>query len=340
MRILSVPAPLADNPYQRLLYDAVAAAGGELLPSGGLSAQVLTAYHGPGRFLHVHWLWLKGPKPRRFLRARRFARLIDRAKDLGWTRIWTAHNVHPHDGTAEDRWLAQRLAASADGIIVHSADGEAAIRSTYGVDCPIAVVPHGHYRDAYPSMAMPTRDDARERIGLPGDRPMLLAFGQVRPYKGFTELVKRFRDSDLDATLVIAGRPVDPATVAALELAAADDERIHTDLRFHDPEQTATLFAACDRVVLPYRRITTSGALILGLSFGRPAVIPNDPSLQDVCVEGAATVFDDPDDLIPAIRRALDVDPSFAEAAAARAADALDWGPIGEATVRFMRSLA
>jgi len=338
VRILSVPAPLDDNPYQRLLYDAAAGAGATLLPEGKLDGRALRAHEGPGRILHLHWLWLKGQRFRRFLRSRRLARLMDRAADLGWTRIWTAHNVLPHDDTDEDRWLAERVANAADGIIVHAPDGVAAIRNTYRVTCPIEVIAHGHYRDAYPKP--PARDQARATLGFPSDRPLLLAFGQVRPYKGFTDLARRFRSCDIEATLVIAGRPVDASTVASLESAAADDPRIHTDLRFHTPEQSAMLFAAADRVVLPYRRVTTSGALVLALGFSRPVVIPNDASLIHHCVDDAAVVFDQPDDLIPAIERALAVDPGLAEAAADRAADALEWGPIGEATVDFMRSLS
>ena len=339
MRILSVPGPLNDNPYQRLLYDAVEAAGGTLLEPGGLSGRNLRASDGPGRVLHVHWLWLKGPRPRRFLRSRRYVRLLKQAGELGWKRIWTAHNVHAHEGTEEDRWLSRQLSSNVDGVIVHSREAEDVVRKTYGLRCPVEVIPHGHYRDAYPKAGSISRDDARARIGMTSERPMLLAFGQIRPYKGFVDLVERFATSDLDATLVIAGRPMDPATAATLESAAASDERIVTDLRFHDPDATALLFAASDRVVLPYRRVTTSGTLALALSLERPVVIPDESSLIEACEENAASVYTDLDDMIPAIRRALDTDREVGELAAARSADALAWGPIGERTVAFMRSL-
>jgi glycosyltransferase involved in cell wall biosynthesis len=99
------------------------------------------------------------------------------------------------------------------------------------------------------------------------------------------------------------------------------------------------LFGAADRVVFPFRRVTTSGSLILALSFGRPVIIPDDPGLREVAPGDAAEVFFGPDDLIGAIDRALRQAPARAAAAATAAADRLGWGPIGKDTVAFMQDL-
>ena len=336
LRVLSVPRPLETNPYQTLLYRAFEGAGGTLLPER-LSRETLRSHDGPGRILHVHWLWLKGGRVRRFLRSRRLANSLDEARSLGWRVAWTAHNIIPHDTTREDRWLAERLARTADGVIAHTESAREALRTTFRLDCPIRVIPHGHYRDAYPPAT--ERDDARRELGLDDTRPVLLAFGQVRPYKGFQDLVERFRQADLDATLMVAGDPTDQHATADLIARAGDDPRIRLDLRFHDPSETSLLFSAADRVILPYRKVTTSGTLVLALSLGRACVIPDDASLLDISGEAAVERFRSLDDLMPAIARSLAADDTTSERAAWRRSEELTWGPIGERTLEFFREL-
>jgi glycosyltransferase involved in cell wall biosynthesis len=285
----------------------------------------------------VHWLWLKGGRVRRFVRSRRLASILDEARSLGWCVVWTAHNIVPHDDTAEDQWLAEKLARVADGVIVHTDAAREMLRTTLDVDCPVRVIPHGHYRDAYPPPI--DRDAARRQLGLNGDRHVLLAFGQVRPYKGFQDLIERFRQSDLDATLIVAGDPTNRHAAATLRSRTAEDPRIRLDLRFHDPEETSLLFSAADRVVLPYRRVTTSGTLVLALSLGRACVIPDDATLLDISGEAAVERFASLDDLIPAIKRSLASDPTPQERAAYARAGQLTWAPIGEQTLDFFRQL-
>lgn len=337
MKVLSVPRPLGDNPYQTLLYRAYEGAGGTLLGPHSFTRSTLRSHAGPDRVVHVHWLWLKGGRVRRFLRSRRLAGALEQARSLGWRVVWTAHNVYPHEDTAEDQWLAEKLALLADGVIVHTQAAGATLRAAFDVRCPVRVIPHGHYRDAYPAPI--DRAEAREKLNLTDDRPIVLAFGQVRPYKGFQDLVARFRQSDLDATLIIAGNPSDHQAAAVLRTGAADDPRIRLDLRFHDPDETSVLFSAADRVVLPYRQVTTSGALVLALSFGRTCVIPDDAALLEICGEETVERFTSRDDLVPALERSLAADAGPRERAASACADKLTWGPIGKATLEFFCEL-
>lgn len=302
-----------------------------------LSRSTLRSHEGPGRVLHVHWLWLKGGRVRRFVRSRRLASTLDEARALGWRVVWTAHNIVPHDDTGEDRWLAEKLARAADGVIVHTDAARKMLNTAFDVDCPVRVIPHGHYRDAYPPLI--DRDAARRQLGLNGDRHVLLAFGQVRPYKGFQDLIERFRQTDLEATLIIAGNPRDRHAASALRSRTADDPRIRLDLRFHGRQETSLLFSAADRVVLPYRRVTTSGTLVLALSLGRACVIPDNAALLDISGEAAVERFVSIDDLMPAIKRSLASDAAPQERAAYARAEQLTWAPIGEQTLDFFRQL-
>ena len=42
------------------------------------------------------------------------------------------------------------------------------------------------------------------------------------------------------------------------------------------------MLAAADVVVLPFRRVTTSGSAMLALSHGRPLIVPDLPGLADL----------------------------------------------------------
>ena len=62
------------------------------------------------------------------------------------------------------------------------------------------VIPHGHYRAAYPNDV--TRAEARERLGIAPDARVVAFVGQVRAYKNVPELVVAARalpDADVVA---------------------------------------------------------------------------------------------------------------------------------------------
>ncbi len=150
-------------------------------------------------------------------------------------------------------------------------------------DKPGFVVPHGSFRSVYPNDT--TRAEARARLGLDPDRPVILHFGLVRPYKSVPELVDAFRAlGHPEAQLLVAGKVWDEALEAEIRDRARGVAGI--DLRFGwiPFEETQLHFNACDLVVLPYRRILNSGAALLALGFDRPVLVPGTgamPELQE-----------------------------------------------------------
>ncbi len=335
---VSEPPPIPENPYQLLLYQAVEGAGGRVHAGRERRARVLRGL-GPAdqAVLHVHWVWIRAGWPESLLRARRYRKLFDLARRRGIPLLWTAHNVEPHEDRRLEREVHDELARSAAGIIVHGAAARTELEHRHQPRCPVAVIPHGHYRAVY--APPPPRAEARARLGIDPGRPLFLSFGQVRPYKGVLDLVSTFADSALDATLLVAGRPADPATAREVARAAGSDPRIRLDLRFIPDHEVPVLFGAADWVVLPFRRITTSGSLILALGFDRPVVLPSVPVLREVAGDDAAEYFEGHADLGFALARALRRDAGAAALAARARADLLDWAPIGVRTVAFAREI-
>ncbi len=333
--VLPVPPRLAENPYLDLLHGALARAGAVIRADSFTRRAILRLPRG-GSVVHVHFLWLKSGVVARRLRAFRALRCLRLCRRLGIPVVATAHNIEPHDAGRLDRRVSAAVYRAAAAVIAHGEAAAAALR-TDGVAAPIRVIPHGHYIDATGPL-VPTAE-ARRRLGIPEPPLVILAFGLLRPYKGLDTLVAAFRKLRTDARLLIAGRALDAGLAVRLRAAATEDPRILLREGFVSPEDVPLLHGAADVVALPFRRITTSGSLILALSLGRPVVVPDLPVLHDVVGPDCAFFFREDSDLQALLaglpRAAL---PAMGAAALARART-LAWEPIAAATLEVYRSV-
>ena len=97
------------------------------------------------------------------------------------------------------------------------------------------------------------------------DRPVVLDFGLIRPYKGLEVLLDAWSGID-GAELWIVGRP--RYDIDALKAAAPRSVRFVT--RFVSDRELAAVFRRADLVVLPYRESEQSAVLTTALAFGKP----------------------------------------------------------------------
>jgi glycosyltransferase involved in cell wall biosynthesis len=152
---------------------------------------------------------------------------------------------------------------------------------------PRAVVPHGHYRPAYPAPV--PRSEARQSLGVAEEARLAAFVGRIRPYKNVEPLVKAFRAWDDDAArLWVAGNPVSATLAERIRQAAASDDRICTDLRFLERQELVTVLGAADLIVLPYDHILQSGTALLALSFDRPVLVPSRGAMGELQAEVGA----------------------------------------------------
>ncbi len=271
----------------------------------------------PGRGLRR---WLEPALNSDAVFARRRQRFLDRFfvaleqyKARGGRLVYTVHNLGQHEGEggAVEAAAMQRLLTLADGVHVHAeymADEvqrllarpegfrlksyDASLSSQNPSGPCLAVIPHGHYIDAYPNTV--TRADARRALHLPPSltvnhspftihhSPTLLFLGLLRPYKGLEELLPAFRRlSDPNASLLLAGRPRPSDYAARLAAQAADDPRVRWHPHFVPDAEVQLWMNAADAVVLPYRQISTSGAAMLAWSFGKPVIAPALPAFVE-----------------------------------------------------------
>jgi glycosyltransferase involved in cell wall biosynthesis len=295
MRVLVFPRD-DTNPYQRLLYGGMEPLGarvrylGRLTPSHTLNLLLLpaelAAWRAAGaRLVHLHWVFgFSPPGGSRWPLLRRLAQLwfvlwLRTIRLLGMRLVWTAHNVLPHGRVFADDVSARRsLVSASDLVLVHS---QAAIAELAALGAPPrrgAVIPHGPFGPAAPgeSLRAPGHGDQARQ---------LLFFGKVEEYKGVEDLLAAMAmmPAALPARLTIAGRCADPASRARLrELARAAGGRVVLRLERVPEDEVTGLLAASDVVVLPFRRITTSGSVMLALAHGRPLIVPDLAALADL----------------------------------------------------------
>jgi glycosyltransferase involved in cell wall biosynthesis len=326
------------NPYNALLADALVEAGVEVRE---FAVRDLMASRPD--IVHLHWpelLFLSTHRPwQAWGRIAAFTRLIRRARRHGTRLVWTVHN----DGAHEERsakWvraaLDRMLRRDVDAVFSLSAAGDRAARDRLGDTVPIFRTRHGDYEGAYPFRS--DRPAARAELGLEEQGRLVVAVGQVRPYKNLDRLAEvAHRSRDPRLRLAIAGAPDGDATTDAVERAAAGDPRIRLDLAHLDDHRLATWLAAADLVALPYKRILNSGAALLALSAHRPVLVPAIGAMPELAADLGPT-------WVRTYRGPLDehvledaVDWAAEHRPAPPKLDAYRWGRIAEETIAGYR---
>ena len=332
--VAAFPRDLSGNPYCALLYRHLEEAGIDVIAGDELSPAWIVRHRADVGVLHLHWpeMHYRGPGGAVTARsAAAFVASILLARRLGYRIVWTAHNALPHEPHPADvrlRALLMRVAR----VVVH---GDAARATLPSSRWPVTVVPHGHYIGWYPDTV--GEDEARRRLGLRPTDHVTLFFGQLRAYKGLDDLLQAFSaHRDPRRRLVIAGRPVTSRDATEAHAAAERDERIQVHDRHIPDDEVQVFFRAADFVALPYRRVLTSGAAMLALSFGRPVVAPHTGCLAELSARGCAITYSPAGRtaLANALDRAAATDARPWRRRARTAAETMHWDAIATAYAR------
>jgi glycosyltransferase involved in cell wall biosynthesis len=125
-------------------------------------------------------------------------------------RLWyAARNITKPDNELYF-WGLERMLGRADAITVSTR----ALQRRFGGAVVRQGVDHVRFSpDRFP------RDEARSRVGIPEDVPVVSFIGTPTLHKGLAELIDAFRalPADLRGKLVIVGTPADDATARVLE---------------------------------------------------------------------------------------------------------------------------
>ena len=289
------PDYTVSNAYQKLLYDQFEdfdIAAGTIDDCLGLALEERTH---PDRkvVFHIHWLNpILGPAKDHSQAVKLVDEFLARARlfvALGGKLIWTVHNVVSHEPRfldLEER-LSQGIAELAHWVHVHHGSVIEATRGHYEIPPEkVLVAEHGNYIGTLPCETR--RDQARSSFGIPDNHRVFLFLGQIRGYKGIDELVDAFaditRDRD-DCWLILAGK--------VLGVSQADLEKRLSVVRnvifrpgFVPDDEMQVYLRSADAMVLPYRKVLTSGSVFLALSFGLPVICPRAGLLSHIVEDG------------------------------------------------------
>ena len=346
MRVLMAPW-YDSNPYQPLLAESLSAQGMEII-TWSADRFLYGAMFSGADVIHLHWLhnfYLSKRLIKRLINISAFVLQILIARALRKRIVWTAHNLHDHECQHPRMdhfctWLVTRMATA---IIVHCQwSGDELKKAFPSVsNNKIHIIPHGNYIGVYPQDC--SRTDARRRFGLKDSDTIFLFFGAIRPYKGLPDLIAAFAElpPKTAAHLLIAGNPRDTNSVQMLGR-ATEGKAITMVLKSIDDNELQVFFQAADFHVLPYRSIATSGAAVLGMSFGKALIAPTLGCLTETLGTEGSILYDplDPDGLRNALKLALDARVTSAEMGRTNFDTAIrwNWKQIGKQTADAYRA--
>lgn len=257
--------------------------------------------------LHLYWPeWLLvRNKGQIALRASALRRLSEFAvlKRQGTKILWTANNIVPHEvdsGGLTERYY-RKVAGICDFVVSPSQTvlDEFQLRYPTIVDKPQRVVPLGHYESSYPMSGL-SREEARQRLGLPEQAQVLLSFGAIRPYKNIPQLIRAFESlSDDCPVLLVAGKPYNQHLENEIRAAALDatsrGAKVSLHLRFIPDEEVELFFRASNCAVISTSFALASGSALLSVSMGTPVLMPRRGSafeLQANCGSAWVSLFE------------------------------------------------
>jgi glycosyltransferase involved in cell wall biosynthesis len=248
--------------------------------------------------------------------------------------VLTAHDILPREPRPGQRAAQRRLYDRFDAVVVHSEHGRSRLTGELGIDpAQVHVIPHG----AFAHLAAAAGEEHPPPFQT--EKPVVLCFGLMRPYKGIDVLLEAWRGIE-DAELWVAGMP--RMDIAPLRAAAPPGVRFVP--RFIGDGELPAYFRRADLVVLPYREIDQSGVLFTALAFGRPLLLSDVGGFSEMADTGAARTVPpgDPAALHRALAELLG-DPSalarMGAAARAAAAGPYSWESIGRSTLALYGTL-
>lgn len=366
LRIASFPVPSGANPYVQLYCDAAKLAGIEFLEETRYDLRWLDENASRIDAIHLHWpefLWRQYPNWYRRLTSypgvwrlrrlfgpmlrhpayRRFRHFVSRAKEHGIIVAWTLHNIEPHENPkALDAKASKMLAGQADLIVCHSQSAMDKCRELWHPDGTVLLMPHGNYDGVYPPPR--PRDDVLNALELDPAKPMVCCVGLIRQYKGIDRAVEAVRQLKGEVQLVIAGARHRDFDTAPLVRETADLPYVRWKLERISDQEFADIVGASEAVLLPYQKITGSGALLSALTLERGVVASDLPYFREILGEAddagrLAVVNEGSTVLAEAIRDYLSVPAEQRREAARSVADKYAWRQVVQPVVNALEKM-
>lgn len=293
INIFFFPDYRKSNIYQDLLYSHPP--DNHALYSGDIGDALEAIKDGIGRVIfHLHWTNYILKSAESLIEAEKlknlFLKKLFEFLAAGGKLIWTIHNVLPHDCPylKQEIELRNIICAAANTIHVHSQKSVPEIQKCLSIPVEkVQIVHHGNYVGVYPNNV--NRELARNRFGFSEEHTVFLFLGQIRKYKGIEDLIFAFNEVQKNfphTRLLIAGKSLDPINIDQLNVELTTKKNIVLTEQYLPDNELQWFFNAVDIMVLPYKKILTSGSLLNAMSFGCPVVAPRVGMTEEIINNG------------------------------------------------------
>lgn len=204
---------------------------------------------------------------------------------------YTLHNLYPHDISFKLLYYIFNMFIFklVDEIIVMSVYQKMILQEKYLIsNKKIRVFYHGNYINSYKNNI--SREEARKKIGLKEKDFVYLFLGKIKPYKNIPYLIEEFNKiKKEDDMLLIAGK--NHQSLLQEEISKLKNKSVKTYFDRIDEDEVQTFMNASDVCVLPFKAITTSGSLLLAMSFGKPVICPDYGGLSEYVKEDFGILY-------------------------------------------------
>lgn len=277
-----------NNPYQRDLMKQLSKLGVEIgVGETGTKAFFATPNLKTADIIHFHWFepFVLGRSPwKTLIKAIVFLYRVRRLK--GHRKfVWTVHNLESHEKSYSTivNYFLRKFIPLVDAFSVHNAYSREKLLKL-GIDSSkIYHIPHGNYLNSYPKFEGNIEIFREARFGKAKNKKLVMFLGNIRPYKGIVDLILTFKEArSKNSVLYICGVIKFKEDRDIILDLIKDDENIWL-LEGYVPDNEISAFLKCaDLMVYPYKDILTSGALILGMSYGKMCLASDAGSMSEL----------------------------------------------------------
>jgi len=213
------------------------------------------------------------------------------SKIMGLKVVYTVHDVVSNlEKTKSSHRLINFVLSNADKLITHNEFSKNQMLDLFkGIGKGIVVIPHGNY---LPFIKLKEdQKDSRSYLNIPKNKKVLLFFGMIKKIKGLEILLKALvevKKVHEDIVLLIAGKSWEDNFNIYQEI--IDRENLNENCIIHNKyipsEDVAHYFCSSDLSVLPYKRISQSGVLMMAMSYNSVVLTSDLPSFKELITDG------------------------------------------------------
>lgn len=235
--------------------------------------------------LLFHWpsyFWDSSSQIKSWLKFLKFVLKVKFAKRLGYKLLWSAHNTLPHNVVFKkiERCSRVFIMNSFHLIINHSLNASQERYDLFGMRGNREVnAIHGHYEDIY----TPGGTFTRESLGIPEQSKVIFLHANMRDYKGDAEFIDLFiKEAPPHIYMILMGKGCSNTF---------NKENIKCIEGYRSNSEMADLISISDFFALPYKRITTSGAFFLSVTFKKPVIATDLPFFRQHAFPGTCLFY-------------------------------------------------